>query len=259
MISLLQKINSSQEILLHPIHEKVLIFEGFVGFMYPFFVGTHFDKVSFSSLSQKYFTFGKIVGTFDKITSSFLSLVKSNTSLLKTIRDAQRSLPYLSLNYPDLLLLMKQALDIFKQNYDGSLFRTQLIHTDLHFGNVLYSKMTGKYLIIDIDGLESDILVKEISVILSHFITSSSLKNKKILYLLKGYESVFPLTPKEKSCIPLFMISRKVGEVVWMISQYRKNKISKKELDFFLYNISFKQLRVLTSHYEELFVFFKKL
>ena len=68
---------------------------------------------------------------------------------------------------------------------------------------------------------------------------------------MEGYCSKINLTRKEIEAIPLLMIIRKLGEIMWLFSQYKKGRLSNKEKLRFMKN-SVEQLTYIVSQYERL-------
>lgn len=252
-ITLLRQINSKEEITINPLNDRVLVFGDYVGFLYEFIEGKHYREIR---ISIKYYNFGKIVGKFNRLTKNMLCYGNSNKDIIKTQREAKKFIKKIdgtNKYFSDIQRLMIQAIRLFDKEYDGYKFRTQLIHGDLHFDNVLYDKKNKKYVIIDTDGLDNGILAREIMVIISYQLTNYNVKNKKTINeFIKGYESEFKLTKKEKSLIPLLMIPRKLGEIMWLVSKLKEGKISNKEFKFFMNKGSVKQLKIILNQFENL-------
>lgn len=252
-INLLKEINSKEEVTINPVNDKVLIFGNSVGFMYKFIEGKHYRELR---IPRTYYHFGKIVGKFNKLTRNMLRYGKSNKYLIENVRDSKRFAKQImkkSEYFSEISQIMFKATELFDREYDGYKFRTQLIHGDLHFDNVLYDKKNNKYIIIDTDGLDSGILAREIMTIISYEITNSNNKNKKTIEeFIKGYESEFKLLKKEKKLIPLLMIPRKLGEIMWLVSKRQERKISDKEFKLFMNEGSVKQLKIILKQYHNM-------
>lgn len=259
LINLLIKINSKKEITINPINSKILLFNDYVGFIYRFFEGKHFTQLK---IRNKLFEFGKVVGDFNKLTKN-ISLKMSprernmiNNYVEHMLYEAKKTMNFLNKKHDSYSLkiakLMEKGIPIVKKEYNGSKYRIQLIHGDLHFDNIIYDTKSKKYLIIDMDGLRNAFLVQEISVMLSYLLTNSPNENKRrIKGILGGYESKVKLKVKEKKALPFLMILRKFSQIVWLISQFNKKKITKREFRLFM-NGSLKQLKIIINQYEQL-------
>ncbi len=151
-----------------------------------------------------------------------------------------------------MIAAMQTGILKLEEEYDGSKYRTQLVHRDLHFDNVLYDKKTKNYCIIDTSDLENSILSQEIMVMMSYLIRNNNYRNKKMITeLMSGYESQIKLTKKEKMAIPLLIIVRKLGECLWLIEQYKKEKLNRKDRNFFLKD-SVEQLEIAVKQFDNL-------
>ena len=243
-INYLKKINSKKEITVNPINDKVLEFEDAVGYYYEYFEGVHYTN---AKIPNKLFRFGEIVGEFSRVTKDLEPTIKSNsyeeTAIRKSKEWVKKEGPYTDLIEKGLKLTEK----LRKKKY-----RSQIIHGDLHFDNVIYNKKTKEYRIIDVSTISKGILAREISVMISYALSNSSEENKKVITkLLEGYESKFKLTKKEKQAMPALMVLRKIGEIKWLLKQLNSKKIKRKDFDRWAGG-SVKQLKIITSHFEEL-------
>jgi len=260
LITLLRKINSKKEITINPIHSNVLSFGDSVGFVYSFFEGKEFGKVNVLNKLSK---FGKIVGEFNKASINSLSAKlkideknKINSSVERRILEIKKTIKFLKENtkpYSNRIIkLFSEGTSIAKGEKNVSGFRISQIHGDLHFENVLYNSRTKEYRIIDVFNIGPDFLLKEIMVSISHLVTDSSKKNKWLIKkILDGYEPEVRLTKKEKRAIPLFMLLHKMGEVSWLINQYKDKNIPKKVFDKYM-AIDPKKLKIIIGQYKNL-------
>lgn len=256
-INFLRKINSKKKIMIFPLNSKALLFNDSAGYIYKFIDLPLFREVK---IPRKLFEFGRIVGEFNRICRKILPNKISNKCIIEIVKDSNVLISKLKdkKDLKRMITAMKKGILKVKEEYDGSKYRTQLTHRDMHFDNVLYNKKTKKYKIIDISGLENEILAHEIMVIISDLIKNNPSRNKKMITeIMKGYSSQIKLTRKEKQVIPLLMIVRKLGECLWLLEQHKKGKINRKDRDFHLKG-SVEQLETAINQFENLKQIFKK-
>ncbi len=143
-----------------------------------------------------------------------------------------------------------------------NLIRTQYIHKDLHFFNVVYNTINKKYLIIDTNGLSVHFLPREIAVSIGNTLLDShgDFSKNNIKNLIRGYDSIMKLNNSERKVIPLFIIQKKLGEIKYLYKQLQlanysnqNNKIIKKYI-----SLSIKTLNYLVNEYDNLVNFFSK-
>jgi len=244
-INYLRKINAKKEITVNPINSKVMEFGKFVGYFYGFFEGIHYR---YAKLSRKFFKFGEIVGEFSKQTKNIIPVTKSNSREKRKIKESLKIIKFFEeKNDKKVVELMKQGL-LYLKNLDK--YRSQLIHGDLHFDNVLYNEKTKEFRIIDVDGIGRGVVPREVLVMPSYAIDKSVSENKKIIKeMMKGYEFKFKLTRKEKKAIPVLMILRKNDEITWLVKQFLGKKINEKEFNRFLGG-SIKQLKIIIDQFD---------
>jgi len=252
-VNILRRINLKKEITINPLFSRVLITDKYCGYVYKYFNGKSFFSVK---IPNKLIIFGEIVGEFSKLTKNIKLDDPTSFSIKNKIRESRRIIFDLIKKgdkYSEIITnLMSDGIDILKREKFEKSYRSQIIHGDLHFDNVLYNSKTKKYLIIDIDGLEKSYVIREIVVSMSYMIGKSILKNKKIIEaLLNGYESKFKLTTKEKLTIPSLMILRKFSEIKWLISNNDMGKYKPKEYKRYM-DYSLKQLRIIINQYDSL-------
>jgi Ser/Thr protein kinase RdoA (MazF antagonist) len=256
-ITLLRKINKKQVLAINPIHSKVLVFDDFVGYIYKYLEGKPYKQLK---IKNKIYTFGKIIGRFNKLTKNILPPKKNNSYIEKINKEAKKIINWikekdtLHKKAKKLLKLGTKIIDNEDKNYS---FRTQLIHGDLHYDNVFYEK--GKFIIIDVDGLENSILAREITTLITYMVEDNLVKFKKGLRkLFEGYESEYKLLKKEKELFPLLMIIRKFGEIMYLLSQESKKHLNKKEIKFFLGHTT-RKLDIILKNYKKIKKIFKEI
>lgn len=258
LIKILKRINLGGEICINPVNKRVLFFREFIGFIYPFFEGNIFSNLK---ISNKLKEFGGIVGEFNKRTLILFKVRKeSPDNFFKSeIKKFERTIDFLNKNKKPyskkIISLFQEGIKLLKEQKSISL-RICLIHGDLHMQNVLYNKYRRDFRIIDCFNIDYGFLAREIMVVISHIVTSSPRKNKKIiLEILRGYESKVKLTKGEKNLIPFFMLLHKMGEVNWLINQYNSGKISKSVFNEFM-KIDSKQLEIIIKQQDNLISLF---
>ena len=254
-IKILNKINSKKEITINPINKKVLVFgDNYVGFVYPFFQGEIFEKIS---LPNKLNVFGKIVGEFNTKTLklSKIRTKNSKTFIQEETRKFKETIKFLNKNkrvYSEHISdLFEKGINLIENSKNYSI-RVCLIHGDLHFQNVLYNLPKKEFRVIDCLNIDYGFLPREIMVVISHIIKDNSNENKKIINKsLDAYTSKVKLTKDELKSIPLFMLIHKMGEVNWLVTKYNKKEIPKSVFDGFM-AIDPKQLEKIINQFENL-------
>ena len=227
-IDFCRMINKKKEIVIQPIHAKALNLGTYTGYIYRYVPYKLFHNVT---IPKKMFTFGKIVGEWNALYKRRIPETQSNKIFKRTIQWSNNTIRALKKEkkFQKTRNSMIHGTAKLEKEYDGSTYRTQLLHRDIHYYNVFYNEKTEKYVIADISETERDILPSEIAVILSEKIKDSPTTNMKdIREIMKGYSTKIKLTRKERNVIPLLMITRKLGECMWLFEQKKKRRISKK-------------------------------
>ncbi|MBU0906594.1 MAG: phosphotransferase [Nanoarchaeota archaeon] len=234
LIKMLRKINEREELVVSPIHDKVLDFGSMIGFVYRFVDGKHYREIK---IGKKIFLFGKIVGKFNRLAKNILPKGRNCEYVGRINKEVKATVRYLkgqkSLLHKKARALLDAGSKIVDKEYNHYKFRTQLIHGDLHYNNVFCFRR--KFIILDVDGLENSILAREVSTLASYMVQRSISDYKKDLEeFFSGYESEYKLFKKEKELIPVLMIIRKFGEILYLLSQEKKGILSEKEIKHFL-------------------------
>ncbi|MCK4979250.1 MAG: hypothetical protein KAS62_02585, partial [Candidatus Delongbacteria bacterium] len=108
-------------------------------------------------------------------------------------------------------LIEKELENIERQN-----LRKQLIHKDMHPENILYNVKTGEYKLIDTSELDYELLPREITNSLSHFLFEElDIKNSAVGTIFDSYQRNYPLNKDEINSIPIFWIDRLLGIYVY--------------------------------------------
>lgn len=257
LVRTLRKINRQEVVTIDPIFAGVLKFGNEIGFIYPFFDGKEYGKIT---IKNKLYEFSKNVGEFNKVVNAEIIVKNESTKkkkllnlIKKDILGVKKTVDFLKSNSRFceswIVDLLERAESLLAEEFENIEGRIKIIHGDLHYENMLYDRKSKKYLVIDIFNLDNYFIQKEIMVIISHLVTNSQTKNSKIITeSLKGYELNFKLSNNEKSSIPFFMLLHKTGEVNWLINRYKDRKISKEVFDKYM-AIDPKQLKIILNQY----------
>lgn len=255
----LRRIGQYSNLTIFPLNNEPLLIGDKVAYYYKFFDG---DRISSLEINNIHYKFGQLAGRFDLILQklaynkkkfSFNNFLNSDTIIKdKNLVNGRDS---------EVADWIKRGRDLLKQelnNKDSFQIRIQFIHKDLHFDNVLYNKQIDKYFIIDTTGLSAQFLPKEIAVIIGkEFVGRDGTINYKIINdLLRGYNEFIKFNKIELESIPLFIIEKKIGELLFLDKQYESNSITKKMFDKYT-TLSLRGLQVAVVHYIELIKFFK--
>lgn len=257
-MELMKIINKVEKITIFPIHKKVLDFNSKVGYVYEFVKGKTYEQ---TKIRNKPYHFGKLVGHFNKLTKNILPEKKDKNKIFDEVKDSKRVVAYIGPKADSLhqktKRLVENSADIITKEYKGDPLRTQLIHGDLHQSNVYSNK--GEYTILDMDGLENSILIREIATYVS-YVSYRSIKKygEEIKKIIQGYESEYKITKKEKELIPIILIIRKLGEITYLLKQEYKKKLTEKEIKFYLGHTT-RKLYFITKNYQDIKKIFSKL
>lgn len=252
-ISCLRKIrHKSGRVTIYPLNEKVIKFGNMVGYYYDFFNG---KKISDYHLENIHYRFGQLAGNLDMLLSelSFKESGHTTLFLLAQLSAAKQNLEMIC-NERIKSLINKGFVLIDKEikNLDFSKIRRQFIHKDLHFDNVIYDPIKDQFFIIDTSGLSVNFLPREIAVIIANeFWLNNEINYHAIQRLLKGYNEVIQLTKSELSSIVLFMINKKIGELLFLQIRFRENKLSKSMYKKYM-SLSSNNLEALIKNYADL-------
>lgn len=250
----LRRIGKNSNLTIFPLNKEPLVIGDKVAYYYKFFDG---DRMSSLKINNIYYKFGQLAGRFDLILQK-LSYNKKNFLNNNAITKDKNLVNNCDSEVADWI---KKGRDLLKQelsNKDLSQIRIQFIHKDLHFDNVLYNKQVDKYFIIDTAGISAQFLPKEIAVIIGkEFVGRDSKINYKIINdILSGYNEFIKFNKIEMESIPLFIIEKKIGELLFLDKQYESNSISKKMFDKYT-TLSRRDLKATVDYYIELVNFFK--
>lgn len=253
-ISHLRQIRRYSNLTIFPLNKKALLAGPKVAYYYKFFDG---DRMSGLKIDEIYYKFGKLAAHFDLILQNlpynkedFSSHNFLNCNTLIENKNLANGYDTKIAN------LIKKGQELLKEefsNKDFSQIRTQFIHKDLHFDNILYNKQLDQYFIIDTAGLSVQFLPKELAVIIGkEFVTIDNKINHRIIHdLLRGYNEFIKFNKIEMESIPLFIIEKKIGELVFLYCQYENNNISEKMFNKYS-NLSLRNLQVAVNKYKEL-------
>jgi len=156
----------------------------------------------------------------------------SNYPLLWDIKQANKLIPLLEhvADRPSRDLCRRQ-LDNFVEHVEPRLHRcrSQLIHNDLNWGNVLADgerndRITG---IIDFGDLVKSPLVIDIAVACGYLCNVGDEPMADVHEFLRGYHEVTPILPEEFELLPDLILMRNVQTIVianWRASRYPENR-----------------------------------
>ena len=225
-INNLRKISDDGKFFIRPINEEVLEVRDKIGYYYRYFEG---KKINSLKIDNIYYRFGELAARFDLVLSNieFQKEKFAPKNLLSTLAGVECAEMF-SNNFSSYSLIKRgyQILEKSKCDLDFSKVRIQYIHKDLHFDNVIYNKKTSAFFIIDTAGLRVHFLPKELAVIIGNEFWNGKIEYKKINDLLTGYSSLIRFNKTELSSIPLFIIDKKIGELIFLQTQYNNGKIS---------------------------------
>ncbi len=257
-IDLMREINEKEILTINPIHSKLLTFDSKVGYVYKYLEGKQYRELR---IKNKLYNFGKIIGRFNRLTKNIMPSKRNSSYIYKIKKEAKNTTKNMKWKkdflHKKAKSLLEEGVKIIEQEYKGYKFRTQLIHGDLHYDNVFYEDQ--KHIIIDVEGLENSILARESSTLITYMVDNSLIKFKiELKKFLKGYESEYKLTKKEKELMPLLMIVRKFGEIMYLLAQEYKKNLSKKEIEYFLGHTT-RKLKIIIKRYDEIKRIFKNI
>jgi len=223
----LKKISTVTDLAVCPLNAEPLIFGSKVGYYYKFFNG---KMLNHRCINNLYYRFGVVVGEFDNALKALPFNHQEQTQRLINHMTKINSLPIDAIHSEDTLSLIKKGLTKINKewsNIEVSNLRTQFIHKDLHFNNVLYNKNNDKFFIIDMAGLSVQFLAKEISVIIGNEFISRDVINFQIISdIVNGYSDRVLLNEDEVRAIPIFVIEKKIGELNFLQEQFNNGGIT---------------------------------
>lgn len=254
-IKWLREAHKYADIAIYPLNEKVLHIADKWGYYYLFFSGV---EVQNAKIRNKEFWFGEKIAQFDLV----LSKVKQEKRKSKFYswderKDIKKLIAQLKSEKSIILDLVKTGFALIEKDskkIDFSLCRTQLVHRDLHYSNMLYNK--EKIKIIDTDCIDCDLLPASISIIISYCF-SKKFNPKSINDLLQGYTEKIILNKIELTVITLLIVKRKLTELAWLKGQLKSGKHTKKEFEEFSGN-TIKNLKNIVQNYDLLKQFFSE-
>ena len=251
---LLQRLSRYYHSVITPRHKSPIMIDKNPSYIYRYFQGKRFSEIT---IPDKYFTFGTIVAELD------VALKK----LYETSNEKQPKDPFWipKRKYPNLRLthLTSHAIDFFERKIRSTDFkkiRSQYIHKDLHFYNVIYNKSNRSHLIIDTSGISVQYLPREISVCVGNVLVDSSnrFSKKRVADIMRGYSTSIKLNEVEKKIIPLFIIQKKLGEIDYLYKQLKLRKENIKIIKKHIY-LSQQVLRYTIDKYDNLVDFFSNI
>jgi hypothetical protein len=225
-INNLRRISSDGEFCIRPINKEILEVGDKIGYYYKYFEG---KKISSLKIDNIHYRFGELAARFDLVLSN-LDFQRSKfapESLLSNLAGVE-CVEMFSNDSTIAPLIEKgcRILEKSKHDLDFSKVRIQYIHKDLHFDNVIYNKKTDDFFIIDTTGLRVHFLPKELAVIIGNEFWNDKVEYKVINDLLSGYSNLIRFNKTELSSIPLFIIDKKIGELIFLQTQYNNGKLS---------------------------------
>jgi len=254
-IKWLRETHKYADIAIYPLNENILHITDKFGYYYEFFNGV---EVQNAKIKNKEFWFGGKIAYFDSVLSK---VSKKKTKSKFYSWDEQKDIKKLIFQFKTeksrILSLVKTGFDLIEKDLKNiylSECRTQLIHRDLHYSNMLYNK--GRIKIIDTDCIDYDLLPYSISVIMSYCF-SKKFNPKSISDLLQGYTKRIDLNKTELELIPLLIVKRKLVELAWLKGQLKLGKHTRKEFEEFSGH-TIKNLKNIINNYSLLKQFFKK-
>lgn len=249
----LRKINEKNEITINPVSSKVLGNDKFIGYAYEYFEGETYEN---SSDKNKLYVLGKLAGTFNKQAKPLTKPCKNNSIYKEVLKSYKENKEYFSKlpNSKEVIEIIDKELALLK-GFDKKKFRSQIVHGDIHFQNILYTN--NKFRIIDIDGLRERNVVFEPVTMLSFLLNYNNFE-KNVKLFLKGYESEYKLLKEEKKAIPYFFLLRTMNEIIWFIYLLKKGFITLKQYNEYVVK-SIKRAKIVMKDFDNLIKFFSKI
>lgn len=239
---------------IYPLNDKLLKIGPKLGFYYEYFPGVPINQ---TKINNVFLWFGKVAGRFNQVLKRVAKSNLTPTFWSEDEEDHVRGLiKDLQKHNPKLAKLMQKAYDTILnalKEIKIDKCRMQLLHSDLHFDNVLYDSKTKIAKVIDIDGIDFYILPREIAITLSYALEGKkgTLYETAITDLLKGYQSVVKLNKQEKKLLAPLIIKRKITELAWLHGQLKSGNHTQKEFETFsAHTIS--KLTVAMKHFSKL-------
>jgi Ser/Thr protein kinase RdoA (MazF antagonist) len=259
-MTFLKKFNEGKELCINPLNKKIVNLGNKIGFYYSYFEGEPVEKIK---LKNKLEIFSTVVGIFNRRSIKVGGVKSENKFLKEQTLKARKSLNGLRDNkikqFHPFLELIKEGIEKMPRDLMNKNYRKILVHQDLHMNNILYNKKQKRFLIIDVEDLNYNILVREITVIISYELTNSMRRNRKLISkIINSYEKEIKLQRKEKNLIPSLLIQRKIGEIRYLLNQRKKNVLTQKQFDYYMNN-SVRQFKIILKNFDELTLLFKKL
>ena len=256
-ITLLQKLSVHYGNILLPINHEPVMINGTPSYIYKYFEGECFSKIS---IKNKCFKFGKIVAELD------IALQKISADLSSFSETKLLYLPKQKYSDMNINKLTNTTIKIFNNklsHIDFDRIRKQYVHKDLHYYNVVYDPKNKNHLIVDTDGISIQYLPREIAVSVGNILLDSSnnFSEKKVAKLMSGYSTLIKLSDGEKKTVPLFIIQKKLGEIDYLYKQLTlTNKENVQDIEninkFIL--LSQNALEYTANNYDSLVSFFSK-
>jgi Ser/Thr protein kinase RdoA (MazF antagonist) len=156
----------------------------------------------------------------------------SDYPLLWDIKQAAKLIPLLE-HVPDkeLQLQFQRRLENFVERVEPRLrhCRSQIIHNDLNWGNVLADGERNDRIlgIIDFGDMLKSPLIIDIAVASAYLCKTGDQPLADVHEFLRGYHDVTPILPGEFELLPDLMLMRNVQTIViahWRASQYPENQ-----------------------------------
>jgi homoserine kinase type II len=133
-----------------------------------------------------------------------LKISRKNSMGIKNLKPLLESIKFKSKKFSNLKIFLKNNLEDIKKNWPKKLPKG-IIHGDLFMDNIFFkkNKLSG---IIDFYFAANDYFMYEIAICINALCFDQKKKrfqinNKKIKNLIKGYESVKKISPREKKSI----------------------------------------------------------
>jgi homoserine kinase type II len=149
------------------------------------------------------YAIGKKVAQMHVVTKK-LKISRKNSMGIKNLKPLLESIKFKSKKFSNLKIFLKNNLEDIKKNWPKKLPKG-IIHGDLFMDNIFFkkNKLSG---IIDFYFAANDYFMYEIAICINALCFDQKKKrfqinNKKIKNLIKGYESVKKISPREKKSI----------------------------------------------------------